>query len=222
MKKIGVVLSGCGVYDGSEIHESVLTILAINKLGAEPVFLSLNKDQAHVINHQQGEPEKGEARNMMTEAARIARGPVQDLRDVNIDELDAIVFPGGFGAAKNFSNFAFEGKNMTVDPDIETFITNCHSAKKPLGFICISPVLAAKVIPNVKVTIGSDQVTAEAITSFGAEHEISTVTNVVVDETNLVVSTPAYMCDAGLHDIQTGIEALVTNVLKLSHTAIVA
>ncbi len=152
-KKVGVVLAGCGVYDGTEIHEAVLTLLALDQRGATAVMAAPDKEQAHVINHRTGEVDPT-PRNVLVEAARIARGKVRPLAELHAADIDALIFPGGFGAAKNLGSFAFDGAAMTVDPDVARLVAEVRAAKKPIGFLCIAPTLAAKLIPGVKVTLG--------------------------------------------------------------------
>lgn len=168
MKKMGVVLSGCGVYDGSEIHEAVITLLALAKQGAEVMCFAPDKNQADVINHLTGEP-MAETRNVLIEAARIARGEIRPLAQANAAELDALIVPGGFGAAKNLSTFAAEGAACKVDADLKALAQAMHAAGKPLGFICIAPAM----LPNIfdfplRLTIGTDIDTAEVIEEMGA------------------------------------------------------
>src|SRR6058998_875320 len=139
-KKIGVVLSGCGVMDGSEIHESVLTLLAIDRAGGEAVCMAPNIKQHHVINHLTGEESKGEARNVLTESARIARGKVRDVAGVKASEVDALIFPGGYGAAKNLCDYAFKGPGCSVYPDVAQLANDVHAAGKPIGVVCVAPV----------------------------------------------------------------------------------
>ena len=198
MAKVGVVLSGCGVYDGSEIHESVLTILALDRAKAEMVYIAPDVEQMHVIDHIKGEPVQGEARNVRVESGRIARGDVKNVADVAASELDALIFPGGFGAAKNLCDFAVKGADCDVDPDVSKLVMDMHEAGKPVGFLCISPAMAAKIygdagIKGVKLTIGKDKETADAIRAMGAEHVDCEVGDYIVDADHKVVSTPAYM-----------------------------
>ena len=217
MPKIGVVLSGCGVYDGSEIHEAVITLLALDRAGAEIACLAPDALQAHVVDHLKGAPAAGEPRNMMAEAARIARGDVRDLARVRAEELDGAVFPGGFGAAKNLCTFAFVGKDCTVREDVARLIRELHAAGKPLGFMCIAPVLAAKVLGNhVQVTIGNDPATAQAIEAMGGRHVECPVDMCVVDDLHKVVSTPAYMLAGSIQEAAAGIERLVKTLVKLA------
>ncbi|AJF75115.1 TPA: isoprenoid biosynthesis glyoxalase ElbB [Raoultella terrigena] len=216
MKKIGVVLSGCGVYDGTEIHEAVITLLAIARGGAQAVCFAPDKAQTDVINHLTGEL-LPESRNVLIEAARIARGEIQPLSDARADDLDALIVPGGFGAAKNLSSFASRGSECTVDDELKALTQAMHQAGKPLGFICIAPALLPKILPApLRVTIGTDLDTAEALEDMGAEHVPCPVDDIVVDEENKVVTTPAYMLAQNIAEAASGIEKLVARVLVLT------
>lgn len=212
MKKVGVLLAGCGYLDGAEVHEAVLTLLALDESGAEVTCMAPNIPQRKVINHLTGE-ETSETRNVLVEAARIARGAIKDVAAVQADELDALVIPGGFGAALNLSDFALAGANLTINPDVAALITAVHAAGKPIGAICIAPALIAKLIPGVRLTIGTDQGTANALEQMGAQHTASDVNGVVVDEEKKVISTPAYMLGPWVKDVATGINACIREVL---------
>ena len=217
MVRVGVVLSGCGVYDGAEIHEATLTLFFLDKAGAEIICMAPNVDQMDVVNHIKGEA-TGEKRNVLVEASRIARGVIKDIKDVKAGDIDALVFPGGFGAAKNLCNFAVKGADCTVNPGVEKLIKEMHSAKKPIGFICIAPVIAAKVLGsfNPQLTIGNDKGTAEAIEKMGGKHVVSPVENAVVDQKNKIVTTPAYMLGPNISKVALGIEKVINEVLKLA------
>ncbi|HFF3787218.1 isoprenoid biosynthesis glyoxalase ElbB [Enterobacter mori] len=216
MKKIGVVLSGCGVYDGSEIHEAVLTLLALSRQGAEAICFAPDKSQADVINHLTGEP-MAETRNVLIEAARIARGAVQPLSQADASTLDALIVPGGFGAAKNLSTFASEGAECHVDPDLKRLALALHAAGKPLGFICIAPAMLPRIFDfPLRLTIGTDIDTAEIVEDMGGEHVPCPVDDIVVDEDNKIVTTPAYMLAQSIAEAATGIDKLVDRVLVLS------
>lgn len=216
MKKVGVVLSGCGVYDGAEIHESVLTLLALAKQGAEAVCFAPDKNQLDVINHLTGEP-MSETRNVLIEAARIARGNIQPLSLASADELDALIVPGGFGAAKNLSNFASQGSECRVDDGLKNLAQLMHAAGKPLGFMCIAPAMLPKIFDfPLRLTIGTDIDTAELIEEMGGEHVPCPVEDIVVDEDNKIVTTPAYMLAQNIAEAAIGIENLVERVLVLS------
>jgi enhancing lycopene biosynthesis protein 2 len=216
MKRVGVVLSGSGVYDGTEIHEAVITLLALDRAGAAAVCMAPDVDQAHVVNHLTGEEEAGAARNVLIESARIARGQVKNIRDVTARELDALILPGGYGAAKNLSTFAFKGADCTVHGDVTRLVKQMHQAGKPIGAMCIAPAAVARIFGGeirLDLTIGSDPETAAAIERMGARHVESPVTEIVVDEANKVVSTPAYMSAKTISEAAEGIEKLVAAVL---------
>jgi len=216
--KVGVVLSGCGVYDGSEIHEAVSVLLALDQLGAEYQCMAPDMDQLHVINHVTGQPLEGERRNALVEAARIARGKIVALKTVRVSDYDAFVFPGGFGAAKNLCSFAVDGAECTVHAEVKRLIEVANDAGKPLCFCCISPVIAAKVLGHrgePLLTIGKDASTAAAIEQMHASHSEAGVTEAVVDHDNKVVSTPAYMYDASVSEVYAGIRQAVDEMLRL-------
>ncbi len=215
MKKIAVVLSGNGVFDGAEIHESTLTLLAIARQGAKYQCFAPDMEQTHVINHVTGEvmPEK---RNVLIEAARIARGKIKPLTEYKAADFDAIIFPGGFGVAKNFCDFAFKGADCVVNPLIEKTIRETVVAEKPIGALCISPVLIAKVLVDVEVTIGSDSNSAQAIESFGGTHIKTTHGEIVYDPKYKLVTSPCYMLDATIDQIADGAENVVRKILELA------
>ncbi|WP_192458354.1 isoprenoid biosynthesis glyoxalase ElbB [Musicola keenii] len=216
MKKVGVVLSGCGVYDGSEIHEVVLTLLAIDRAGAEAVCFAPDKEQRHVINHLTGAT-TGEKRNVLEESARIARGKIQPLSVASADQLDALIVPGGFGAAKNLSDFAFRGAECQVDAELKMLTNNIHKKNKPIGFICIAPAMLPKLLDiPVHLTIGNDSGTAATIEQMGGIHVSCPVDDVVVDVGHKVVTTPAYMLAQSISEAAVGIEKLVARVLELT------
>jgi enhancing lycopene biosynthesis protein 2 len=213
-KKFAVVLSGCGVFDGAEIHEATLSLYAISKNNAEYEIFAPDIDQHHVINHITGE-EMNETRNVLVESARIARGNIKPLSDFNASDFDTILFPGGFGAAKNLSGWAFEGAGTTVNPDVERSIKEMVKAGKPVGALCISPVLLAKVLGDVELTIGQDEATIQGIEKAGAKHTKTTHGEVVVDEKYKVVTTPCYMLDATISQIGLGAENVVKKLIEL-------
>ncbi|WP_318363372.1 isoprenoid biosynthesis glyoxalase ElbB [Enterobacter sp.] len=216
MKKVGIVLSGCGVNDGSEIHEAVLSLLAIARNGAEAVCFAPDKSQSDVVNHLTGEP-MAESRNVLIEAARIARGAIQPLSQATAENLDALIVPGGFGAAKNLSNFASQGAECTVDHELKRLALAMHAAGKPLGFICIAPAMLPKIFDfPLRLTIGTDIDTAELLEEMGAEHVPCPVDDIVVDEDNKVVTTPAYMLAQNIAEVASGIDKLVARVLVLA------
>ncbi|MEI6984871.1 MAG: isoprenoid biosynthesis glyoxalase ElbB [Rhodospirillaceae bacterium] len=212
--KIGVVLSGCGVYDGAEIHESVLTLLAICRHGAEAVCYAPDIRQHHVVNHLTGDEMK-ETRNVLVESARIARGKVTDLAKFKAADVDALVFPGGFGAAKNLSTFAFDGESCTVIPDVASAIKAMVEASKPVGALCIAPALLAKVLGNVTLTIGQDLGTATTLQKLGAHHVPSHHAEVVIDRKLKIATTPCYMLDSSISQIADGADNLIKAILEL-------
>ena len=214
MKKFAVVLSGCGVYDGAEIHEATLSLLAIAKQGGSYEIFAPDINQHHVINHITGE-EMDEQRNVLVEAARIARGRIRNLKEFNPVSFDGLLLPGGFGAAKNLSSWAFEGADASILPEVEEAITGMVALKKPVGALCISPVILAKVLGKVHLTIGNDEATIDALESIGATHVYATHGEVVVDPDHNLVTTPCYMLDATIDQIADGANNLVDAMLKL-------
>ena len=216
-KQVGVVLSGCGVYDGAEIHESTLTLYFLERAGAQAICMAPDIPQHHVINHMTGDP-TDETRHVLIESARIARGDIRDLATVQAETLDALILPGGFGAAKNLSSVAFHGADAQVNDDLARLILAMHAAGKPVGAICIAPAVVSKALAGlgIRLTIGNDAGTAAAIETVGNHHQESTADAIVVDEKNKIVSTAAYMCAASISEAGAGIEKLVDKVLALS------
>ena len=214
-KKIGLLLVGCGVFDGTEIREATLAIMALETANVEIVYLSLNKTQHHVINHNT-QSEAKEMRNMLVESARIARGPVYDLEEYDISQLDGLVVPGGFGVAKNACNFATSDKHYQLDKTVEKTLKALSEDKKPLGFACIAPVLAAKVFPGAQLTIGSDPETIKALEKEGALHKLCAANEIALCKQYKVVTTPAYMLDAPLSEIYKGFDAMIQEVIRLT------
>lgn len=216
MKRVAVVLSGCGHLDGSEIREAVLSLLALDRAGATVSIFAPDRNQHHVINHITGE-EMPEKRNVLVESARIARGQIQDLKEAKADDFDALVLPGGYGAAKNLSDLAFRAKQANVIPEFKRLILEFIKAKKPIGAICISPaVLVAAVREHfkAKVTIGDDD--GGLIGALGGEHVICATDAITVDEAHKLVSCSAYMRNDSLAKIAEGIDKLVAKVLALA------
>ncbi|WP_199610090.1 isoprenoid biosynthesis glyoxalase ElbB [Flocculibacter collagenilyticus] len=217
MKKVAIILSGCGVYDGSEIHEAVLTLLHLEKSEASYQCFAPDIEQHHVINHLTGEETSGVTRNVLVEAARIARGNVKPLTELQADDFDALILPGGFGAAKNLCNFAVKGAECEIHEDVLQACKQFADAKKPAGYICISPVMIPHIYgKNTSLTIGIDRDTAAAVQAMGGDHVDSTVSQIVVDEEHKVVSTPAYMLAGSIVEANSGIEKLVAKVLELA------
>lgn len=212
-KKFAVVLSGCGVFDGAEIHEATLTLLAIMRQGAEYQCFAPDIQQHHVINHISGD-EMNETRNVLIESARIARGDIKQLREFNGNDFDALIFPGGFGAAKNLSTVAFKGADAMVNSDVERAVLQMVELKKPIGALCIAPAFIAKILKDVSVTIGTDKGTIEAIEAMGASHVETNHGDVVFDEDSLIFTTPCYMLDATILDIDDGANNIVKAMMK--------
>jgi enhancing lycopene biosynthesis protein 2 len=216
MAKVAVVLAGNGVYDGAEINEAVLTLLCLEQAGVEYQCMAPDIEQMHVVNHLTGEPSAGESRNVLVEAARIARGNIIDIATANADDYEALVVPGGFGAAKNLSNFATEGAAMSVQPDFLAFAQAIHQAGKPIGLICIAPVMAAAICgEGSQCTIGNDADTAAAIAAMGGVHLECPVEEARVDAGKKLVTTPAYMLAGCVTDAYQGIQQCVQQVLAL-------
>ena len=217
MKKIGVVLSGCGVRDGSEIHEAVLTLLAIDQAGAEAVCMAPDSELAEV-NHCTMES-TGARRKVLVESARIARGTITDIKQVTAGDLDALIFPGGFGAALNLCDFAQKGAEASVNSEVARLVREVHAAQKPIGAICIAPTLLALVLGKTAgptLTIGNDAATAAEIEKTGARHQNCGVTEFVVDTKNRIVTTPAYMLGTRISEVAVGITKCVNEVIKLA------
>jgi enhancing lycopene biosynthesis protein 2 len=207
-QKFAVILAGSGVFDGSEIHETTLSLYSIMKNGGEYEIFAPDIDQHHVINHITGE-EMNEKRNVLIEASRIARGQIKDLKEFKADHFDAILMPGGFGAAKNLSTFAFDGPNCKINEDVEKAIKETKAQNKPIGALCISPVIVAKILGDVQLTIGQDEDTANAVEQMGAKHEKTNHGEVVMDKANNVFTTPCYMLDANILQIGEGADNVV-------------
>lgn len=216
MKKIAVVLSGSGVFDGAEIHESVLTLLALERHGFEYQCFAPNIEQMHVINHLTGDVAEGESRNVLVEAARIARGDIIDLAEAKAQDFDAAILPGGFGAAKNLSDFAVKGSDCSVNSDLVSFIKDFAKDKKPVGFMCIAPAMLPHIYgQGTQLTIGTDQETADAIEAMGGVHQSCPVEDIVVDEDNNLVTTPAYMLASSVSEAAKGIDKLVDKIASM-------
>lgn len=220
MAKVAVCLSGCGVFDGSEIHEAVLTLLSLDQAGAKYVCCAPNTDQPAVVNHLSRKATPGERRNMLVESARIARGDIQDVAQVHARDIDALIFPGGLGAAKNLSSFAADGCDCAVHPEVERLIGEMIDAGKPLAAICIAPAMLSRVLGKrgltAEVTIGNDAQTASAIQKMGLRHKDCPCTSCVVDSAHRVVTTPAYMLGRGPAEVFEGIRSLVGELLRLA------
>ena len=217
MSNVAVILSGCGVYDGAEINEAVLTLLSLEQQGASYQCFAPDREQMHVINHLTGEPAEGESRNVLVEAARIARGNIKPITEADAADFDALVVPGGFGAAKNLCDFAVAGDGMSVQADFLQLAQQFHQAGKPIGLICIAPVMAAAICgEGTRCTIGNDPETAAAIKAMGGEHLDCPVTEARVDVQKKMVTTPAYMLAGSVSEAYAGIRDCVREVLALA------
>ena len=220
MKKIAVLLSGCGVWDGSEIHEATLTLYFLAQAGAQPVPIAPRIPQAETIDHLTQERVE-EERNVIVESARISRGEVKDIREVSGADIDGLIIPGGFGVAKNLSNFAQAGENCTINEEVKRLIRDMVRRRKPVGALCIAPVLVAKALQGMEgvtptLTIGNDPTTAKKLEKMGAVHVTAKVDEAIIDNANRIVSTPAYMIGPGIQDVAKGIENLVKGVMELT------
>ncbi len=223
MKTIGVCLSGCGFLDGSEIHEAVCTLLALDQAGAKALCCAPNVAQSDVVDHLKQKPGDGPPRNVLIESARIARGEIVELATVRVEQIDGLIFPGGYGAAKNLCDFAARGADCRVNPEVERLTTAALKARKPIGVICIAPAMLARIVGKLdlhpRLTIGTDRSTAEAINRMGAQHCDCPVREMIVDEQHRIVSTPAYMLGRGPAEVFEGISKLVKEVLRLAGAA---
>ena len=216
-KKVAVILSGCGVFDGSEIYESVITLLELDKGGADVTIFAPDISQLKVVNHQKGE-DASETRSVMTEAARLARGPVTPLSECSSGDFDALILPGGFGAALNLCTFAVNGPDGTINADVESAVKDFYGAGKPVGAMCIAPVVIALALKNegVELTIGNDEGVAGGIEALGNKHVNCSVDDIVTDESNKIVTTPAYMLAQSISEANSGISKLVKKILELA------
>lgn len=212
-RQFAVLLCGCGAGDGSEIHEATMTLLAIDKLGAEYTVFAPDDNQRSVVNHVTGK-EMNETRNMMVEAARIARGQIKPITEYSASDFDALVLPGGFGAAKNLCDYAFAGANAVVREDVSKIIRETFAQGKPIGGLCIAPVILAKVLGNVSVTLGTDAVAISNVEHFGATHINTQEREVAIDKKNKIFSTPCYMLAASIADIATSAENLIKAMIE--------
>lgn len=214
MKKIALVLSGCGVFDGTEINEIVLTLLALEERGITYQCFAPDKQQFHTINHLNGE-DKEQTRNVLEESARIVRGNISSLSELDEQEFSALIIPGGFGVAKNLSTFATDGIDFSIDVEFQQLLTAFATKKKPVGYMCIAPVLLPKVYNGVRCTIGYDKETASVINKLGGLHVDCPVDDIVLDNDYNIVTTPAYMLAENIADAKKGIDKLVEQVISL-------
>jgi enhancing lycopene biosynthesis protein 2 len=218
MKKIGILLSGCGFNDGSEIQESVITMLALDRAEVETVLMAPNIDQMHVVNHYTGQ-EMDEYRNVLVEASRIARGNIKDMAEVTGNDIDGLIIPGGLGVTKNLSDYAMAGVECSINPDVYRLVSEVHLLQKPIGAICIAPIIMAKILgeqdESADMTIGSDKEIINDINSMGSNHIKCSVSEIVVDKEKKLITTSAYMDSKSISEVSSGIEKLVTEVLSM-------
>ncbi len=217
-KKVAVVLSGCGVFDGAEIYETVITLLALDRQGAEALICAPDIPQLHVVNHWTGEVSDGESRNVLVESARIARGEIRDIASLKADEVDALILPGGFGAAKNLCDFAIKGAGCAINGEVARLVREVHDQDKPIAAVCIAPAVLAKALAATvpKITIGNDPDTADALEELGAQHINCPVEKFVVDPENKLITSPAYMLAGRISEAAEGIEKTVAELLRLA------
>jgi enhancing lycopene biosynthesis protein 2 len=214
MKKFAVVLAGCGVYDGAEIHEAVMTLLAVERAGASSQCFAPDVNQFHVLNHLTGK-EMNEKRNVLVESARIARGNIMPLSAYKVAEFDGLIFPGGFGAAKNLCSWAFEGDDCKVNPDVAKAVETTFEARKPIGAMCIAPVILGKLFKGTNLTTGQDPASQAFIEKSGNKYTPTTHGEVVADPVRKLFTTPCYMLDATITQILQGTENLVREMLRV-------
>lgn len=218
MPRVGVVLAGCGFMDGAEIYESTLTMLSLDRRGIEYQCLAPDIQQMHVVNHRTGEVST-ESRNVLSEAARIARGKIEPLSDSWIERLEGFILPGGFGAAKNYCDFAVNGEECSINPILESFLRKVVTAKKPLGVICISPVVLARALKGTnmspRLTVGGNSAASRAVDNFGSVHTNCAVTDCIVDKSYNIVSTPAFMYNARISEVEQGIDKMIEEFSRL-------
>lgn len=215
-KMVGVILSGCGFLDGAEIQEAVLTLLALDRADVQVLCMAPDRQQMHVVDHLKGEA-TDESRNVLVEAARIARGNIVDIATVDTKTLDALALPGGYGGAKNLSDFAIRGAACTVDAQVTRVIREVHAAGKPIASLCITPAILAALFGkelHPSLTIGNDADTAQALEQMGARHQEANVTEIVIDNDNNLITTPCYMLEARIRDVATGIDRAIEELLQ--------
>ena len=217
-RRIGVVLSGCGVMDGSEIHEATITLLVLDRLGAKVECFAPDVAQRDVVDHLAGQP-SSERRNVLSESARIARGKIRPLSEAHASDLDGLVFPGGYGAAKNLTDFAVAGADATPDPEVARIVREMHAASRPLAFLCIAPTIAAATFRGTEVhprlTIGNSADVGGALEKMGARNDVQPVDGVTVDRDNKIVSTPCYMYEARISEVERGVDRAMRALIEL-------
>lgn len=223
MTKVGVILSGCGFLDGSEIYEAVLTLLALDRAGVTIVAMAPDVEAALVVNHYNGEETRGEtARSVLAESARLVRGKITSINEISVHDIDALILVGGFGAARNLSTFANDGVGATINPGVERLISETVGLGKPLGAMCIATTLVALALRGREnatapiLTIGDDLKTLTTLEAWGARHQVTSVDQICIDEQNRIVTTPAFMLADGPAEAETGINKLVEQVVGMA------
>lgn len=225
MKRIAVLLSGCGVYDGAEIQESVLALLAIRQQGGHYFCFAPDIQQHHVVNHLNGQ-EMSEVRNVLVESARIARGEIKSLKEFSADDFDALVIPGGFGTAKNLTKWAFSGPSGEINPDVKNAIKATVKLNKPICALCMGPTVIAKALEeeskNIHITVGTDKekspyeiaAISQGINATGAVAEMKSVKEICVDEKNKIVTAPCYMMEASIDEVHQNIQSAIKQLFN--------
>lgn len=215
--KFAIILAGCGQHDGSETHEVILTLLSMAQEGISWDSFAPDIDQHYVINHLNNKVESNETRNVLKESARLVRGKIKPITDFSVSNYDAIIFPGGVGSVTNLCNWYYEGKNFSFNKDLKKIIDSSVLEKKPMGFICIAPIMITKIFTNSKISIGNDESLARQINELGSEHINCSATDVVIDTKNKVVSTPANMVASSIDEVYQGIHKLVIELKKMAN-----
>lgn len=214
--KVAIVLAGCGQHDGSETHEVILTLLSLAQEKVAWDAFAPDIMQHHVSNHLTNESEKNETRSVLKESARLVRGKIKPITEARLSEYDAVIFPGGVGAVTNLCNWFEKGSDFSFNLDVKSFIDNVTAAKKPIGFICIAPIMIPKIVRGAELTIGNDISLSKQIESQGSTHVDCKATDVVVDKKNKIVSTPANMVANSIDEVYEGIHKLVKELVFLS------
>jgi len=228
MKRIGILLSGCGVYDGAEIQEAVLSMLAIEEMGWQTVCIAINEPQHHVVDHTTGNVVETESRNMLVEAARIARGAIHDINEIDSNSLDAVVIPGGFGSAKNFTQWAFSGEKGSIHPKVQQLISDIHASKKTIVALCVSPIVVAKAFEGstvkTQLTIGSTKEKSPydiadfstKMEQIGACTTMKTIREINIDTENKIITAPCYMMETNIVAVRNNIRQAIEAIQELN------
>lgn len=215
MKKFAMILSGCGQHDGSETHETILTLLAMDRAGVEWQAFAPDIVNNNIINHVTNDPLENESRNVLLESARLVRGKIKPLVELNVSDFDAVVFPGGMGAVTVLCDWLEKKSDFTFNADVARLIKDAKVLKKPMGFICIAPMMITKIYADAKFTIGNDKELAQEIANSGCEHVDCLASEAVVDSKNKLVSTPANMLKTNISVVAEGIDKLIKELINL-------